>query len=160
MSIWDIPAEQRITFGEVATLLIEREIQPNVIHTSRLYYALPSLDAWLKPIFALDWELTKKLLKIDAFIPAANECADFARVCAGYANLLHANTAGRPPESGLAFGEFWFTKQVSGMSGGHAVNVFLHRLNGKPTLGFFEPQNSEVIDLTAGEISSAHFVRI
>lgn len=93
-----------------------------------------------------------------------NDCEDFARRCATYACDLHAGNTGQ--KTGLAFGEFYFTRDDGG---GHAINVAvvaderaagLHSDSGAPKLLFFEPQTGKVISLTETERSSCRLLKI
>jgi hypothetical protein len=85
------------------------------------------------------------------------DCDDFARMAASYAALLHSKMV---PVSGLAFGEFWYTRSDLNGGGGHAINCYVVREGGELGLHFFEPQTQQTINLTKDEIESCSFCRI
>jgi len=80
------------------------------------------------------------------------DCDDFAKLAAAYAQILHGRTH---RDSGLAFGEFWYSR---GSGGKHAINVAVV-YGGKYELLFFEPQNCKQVRLSKQEIQSCQFVR-
>lgn len=115
-------------------------------------YSLPTRD-WI----ALEFSTCLKMLLDDLAFkwePDRSDCDDFARLAAAYCCLLHSNTGA---DSGLAFGEFWFTRRDGQ---GHAINVFVTReIDGSLALNFFEPQTQQIIELTKEEIQSCDFCR-
>lgn len=123
-------------------------------------YALPSRD-WVIATFGEAWRQTKAVLGISLYATDRNDCDDFARMCAGYAQLLHNKTVAERglANTGLAFGEFWYTDRAIGP---HAINGFLYKeADGGPVLcGHFEPQTSEFKVLSPGEVRTCSLFRL
>lgn len=88
--------------------------------------------------------------------PESEDCDDFARFAAAYAGLLHVRS--KVP-TGLAFGEFAYLRSAFNGGGGHAINAFVTREDGKLALNFFEPQNGQPLNLTPGEIESCVYCK-
>ena len=118
-------------------------------------YVLPTLD-WVKGSFSQAFASFKFQLNNGQWKSEANDCDDFARFGAFFAQYLHHNTQNRIKNTALCFGEFGYQKKD--MSG-HAINVFLYRDQGKVYIGFYEPQTCEVITLTKEEMSACQFYR-
>ena len=79
----------------------------------------------------------------------------------GYAQILNNETVRSKglPEASMAFGEFWFN---SDSIGSHAINAFLYKdtATGPVLVGFFEPQNGQILTLTKNEIHSCSLLRL
>lgn len=118
-------------------------------------YALPTLG-WIKGDFSSAFNSFKFQLGNSQWHSESNDCDDFARFAAFFAQYLHHNTTRKLANTGLCFGEFWY---VTTAGTGHAINVFLYRENEKVKLGFFEPQTGAVVNLTKQEIESCSFYR-
>ena len=82
----------------------------------------------------------------------ANDCDDFARLSAAFAQILHFLTPGRPPATALAVAEFWF---VQDDGSGHAINL---AICGNEVLAY-EPQSRNEIELSADEKRRGTHVR-
>lgn len=141
-------------------------ISANALLFSDETYLLPSFP-WVESTFSEAWLQTMQVLGISQYQADANDCDDFARMCAGYAQLLNNRTiqeSRQPgkgpvkPAAGLAFGEFWFTPA----QGPHAVNAFFHTLHQGGTLeiGFMEPQNGRILRPSKTEIQSCMLFRL
>jgi len=138
-----------------------KRIGPNVIVFADETYTIPTLR-WVQDVFAPAWAESMLLLGIRDWRADSQDCDDFARFCAGYAQLLTNSTlmkTEKPPAVSLAFGEFWYQPEAGG---GHAINVFFHVEPDKGLLvpAFFEPQNATVVHLTPREIASCSFLRL
>lgn len=114
-------------------------------------YACPTLN-WLKMVFAEALETFQSEFSQERWDQDINDCDDFARAAAFYAQWLHHNTKA-PKAAALAFGELWFQQKTGGW---HAINCAVVEDN---KLVFFEPQNQTVIQLTDDERLSCALVR-
>lgn len=119
------------------------------------YYALPTLD-WIKGDFSTAFASFKYQLAVSQWKSQANDCDDFARFAAFFAQYLHHNTPDKLSNTALGFGEFYYFKTGQGW---HAINVFMHREGGSVKLGFYEPQTCQVISLSRQEMDSCVFYR-
>jgi hypothetical protein len=117
-------------------------------------YMLPA-RYWIEDRFSGAWLSFKSSLS--PWSPEDNDCDDLARAAAFFAQFLHRNTTNRPAGTALAFGEFWFNRDLGG---GHAVNFFLCRNSGKVTVEFFEPATGQVVQLSPTEIYSCRSWRL
>jgi hypothetical protein len=114
-------------------------------------YSCPSLN-WVEEIFAPSLSSLLSQLSADIWTPEDFDCDDFARMAAAYAGLLHHLTVGREKDTALAFGEFWYVRDIGG---GHAINTtVVSGKNNEATAIFFEPQNSSIVNLSRTEIES------
>lgn len=103
-------------------------------------YILPS-DQWLDR-FAIGWKA--EVQQQGAYQSEANDCEDFARAAAVFAQRMAPKEVGH----GLAFGELWYRR---GDGVAHAVNVAVTS-NG---LRFWEPNPGMWVRLTRGETERA-----
>ena len=135
------------------------------IEVSDADYSFPS-EEWISGTFSKSWLTYNFSRGLEGYQPEKNDCEDFARRCASYACDLHAGNTGQ--QTGLAFGEFYFTRDDGG---GHAINCAvvaderaaeLHSADhsAAPKLLFFEPQDGKVISLTETERSSCRLLKI
>lgn len=86
-----------------------------------------------------------------------NDCDDYARAAAFFMGFLHHNTVHKISDTGIAFGEFYYTKAGAG---GHAINVFLvHEEGNKVKILFYEPQTCSIVILSKEEIESCEYWR-
>lgn len=139
-----------------ASFISSSEVSSNLMETFSAIgntaddsYVLPSHD-WINHEFRGAWLEFKTSL--GEWQDNENDCDDFARGAAFFAQLLHHNTPLHRARTALAFGEFWYRPRTGG---GHAVNFYLYRdLKGAIQIGFFEPQNGNEVALTATEIGS------
>lgn len=100
-------------------------------------YMMPTIE-WFQYKFVPAWNGLLKFMELSQYVPEAFDCDDYARLCAAFAGILNARTVLQQnlgPRS-LALGEFWYRPP----SGGHAMNFFLHKLDGVIKVQFFEPQ--------------------
>lgn len=142
-----------ISSDQLSELLANSDIGciPNLPDTE---YSLPTPE-WISGPFARALGSLFAQLNF-TWQPEKSDCDDFARFAAAYASLLHAQMGNK---SGLAFGEFWYTRDSDGQ--GHAINVVVLRdRGGNLFLWFFEPQTQEFVPLTKKEINSCEFCRI
>ena len=117
-------------------------------------YSLPSLE-WVQNDFTQAYRQFKA--SVDVYRAESNDCDNFERACAFFADLLWSNTP-KTTATGLAFGEFWYEQDTGG---GHAINFFLYRFLGPDIMiGFYEPQTGSVKSLTQKEISSCTYWRV
>lgn len=122
-------------------------------------YSLPTQD-WLTGAFGEAFDKFLFEFEESAWRPEINDCDDFSRSAAFFAQLLHKRKSKNDPlrkETALAFGEFFYTKD-SGE--GHAINVAIIRnIKGEHEAVFFEPQNQTIVELTQTEKESCEFFR-
>lgn len=116
---------------------------------------LPTAN-WITNGFSQSWIGFRESL--GAWTSEENDCDDFARGAAFFAQLLHHNTEGRPKSSALAFGEFWYQQRDN--RGGHAINFYVYRVGTNMHVGFFEPQTGQGVTLTKQEIDSCYAWRL
>lgn len=114
-------------------------------------YSLPSRH-WV------EWDFSRALFSVlsqlgFSYTEEKSDCDDFARLSAAYAALLHSKEGNK---TGLAFGEFWYTRRDGG---GHAINCYIVSDGGELALRFFEPQTQSELALTDEEILSCVFCR-
>ena len=115
-------------------------------------YACPAKEWVTGPFSSALWRLQTEL-EIDRWLEEANDCDDFARVAAGFAQILHRRTPDRPPATALAFGEFWYLRTDGA---GHAINLALHTSG---AITFYEPQTRREVILTEAEKESGTLIR-
>ncbi|MDX1951517.1 MAG: hypothetical protein SFY81_04995 [Verrucomicrobiota bacterium] len=114
-------------------------------------YALPT-KRWLLNEFAVALRNWYFSLGLSGYTAGSNDCENFARGAAFYADLAHRNSSRKNgvETTGLAFGEFWY-RQRDG-KGGHAINIAIVA-EGKPEIIFFEPQTQQQVPLIQQEIA-------
>lgn len=127
-------------------------------------YALPSYN-WVEDQFSTAWKRLREFMAIDEYKDEMNDCDDFARMCAAFAQSLHSRTlksskALNRRACALAFGEFWYFD--SSLHGYHAINAFLYRdeMNGIVRLGYYEPQTATITALPNADVWSCTMFRI
>lgn len=115
-------------------------------------YAFPKAD-WVDNEFTSRWFLEKN--HVIAQYEAENaDCDDFAEECATFAHRCHRMTSqkeGRPADTALAFGQFYYTKSVAGP---HAICFFIALKDDAWCLYFYEPQLCQRIELSPEEIAT------
>lgn len=136
-----------ITSPELRSFLRTKNVLPNQELIADAKYVLPA-KSWIEVEFSRALERFYDALKVAYWLDESNDCDDFARGAAYFAQLLHARTR-RYPGTALAFGEFWYL-QKSG--GGHAINFFLYKdPDGALQVGYYEPQTRQVVELDPDE---------
>jgi hypothetical protein len=116
-------------------------------------YAEPTL-AWVKNTFYPKFWEHRIQLGLKPY-SRRNDCDNFARSAAQYAQDCHALTPAAlqgTKAEGLAFGEIWYTK--SDGTGLHAICALY-----SGGLHFIEPQNGAILTLTQAEILSVNYAR-
>lgn len=117
-------------------------------------YMLPA-KGWVNGEFANGWFNFKATL--GGWSEQDNDCDDFARGAAFFAQLLNHNTPRKPKPSALAFGEFWYRQDTGDL---HAINFFVYRDGTALKVGYFEPQSCSQIVLSPKEIKSCYSWRL
>ena len=113
-------------------------------------YAMPTRE-FLHGAFAAALASFLYFFELRTWISEANDCDDFARLAAAFAQILHVRTPGRPPATALAVGEFWYVRD--GGQGSHAINL---AVIGDEVVAY-EPQTRREIQLSATEkLSGTH----
>jgi len=127
------------------------------------HYALPT-EEWVRTSFSSSFKTFKDSIIKGPWVSEENDCDDFARAAAFFAQLLHHNTQNKLSNTGLAIGEFWYTMRdrKEGLAiGAHAINFILVRDKSENIrVLFFEPQISQVVELTDKEIRSCFYWRL
>jgi hypothetical protein len=153
-----------LTASEIVQAVVAAGVNPNTLLFADDSYLLPA-DDWVFGVFAEAWAETKRVLGIAVYEVDVNDCDDYARMCAGYAQMLNnrtirvSRTSGPVmPSAALAFGEFWYVSP----QGPHAINAFLYReVQGGPVLlGAIEPQTGARVNLTRREVESCTLFRL
>jgi len=147
------------TSDEIVELLKSKEIDFRHVYFGDDEYLCPSLD-WIKVKFAKSWEKYKFNNKIGKYIVGKRDCDNFALGANFWIKELHQkDKATSDILADLAFGEIYYTRDIDMQ--GHAINVFFYyNEGGNLTMGFFEPQNSKIVELTKDEIESIFFFRL
>lgn len=85
-----------------------------------------------------------------------NDCDDFSLAAMVIARKEYFNKFLDNRPVSILFGEFHY---ITNTGGPHAINCFITGDKNQLTLGFFEPQNGQIINLTQEEIASCTFWR-
>lgn len=109
---------------------------------------------WILGDFANALRVLLSELEQTTYRIQSNDCDDFARLAAWFAQMLHNRTA-PTSEAALAFGEFYYVQDISRK--GHAINCAIVMDDGKPSLIFFEPQSQEQVYLSEREIGTCEY---
>lgn len=117
-------------------------------------YAMPS-HQWLLGPFAASLGTLQFEFRVKQWSAEDNDCDDFARLAASFAQVLHVNTPDHPPATALAVGELWY---VLDDGGAHAINIAICGPNISDVV-FFDPQTRDVKTLSSKELTSATMIR-
>lgn len=111
-------------------------------------YVLPTKQ-WIENEFSiiLNTKLKNKY-KLEAY-----DCDNFAIGAENVASEINAKANHQ-----LAIGEFYYIRDDRNQ--GHAINFFLYKEGNNVKIGFIEPQNGKIIDLSEKEILSCSYWRI
>lgn len=115
-------------------------------------YAMPTREFLTGAFAAALWSFLS-FFKLIQWIEEAHDCDDFARLAAGFAQILHVLTPGRPPATALAIGEFWYVRDNN--QGAHAINL---AVIGEDVFAY-EPQTRRIIELSDAEKKSGMHTR-
>lgn len=116
-------------------------------------YVCPSLR-WVKGSFAQAFASFKNQLGNNTWVEEENDCDDFSRFAAFFAQYLHHNTKNKIEKTSLAFGEIWYVRDAGD---DHRINIFLYRENEVMKVGFFEPQTCKIVTLSDYEKQNCKF---
>lgn len=117
-------------------------------------YAMPTRN-FIEGAFSWALKSFQAFFRVLNWSEEANDCDDFARLAAAFAQILHYLTPGRPPATALAVGELWY---VQDSGDGHAINIAVCGM--EPTdVVCYEPQTRKVVTLTATERGNIMAVR-
>jgi len=122
--------------------------------TTKLYALLSR--PWLSLEFSRYWTDTKQSFAY-SYTFGSQVCHHFAQGCAVFAGLCYDSTPDRPKDAACCFGEMWYTTDA-GVP--HAINFAFVWENEKPVFVAFEPQASQIIQLSEKERNSCVFVRV
>ena len=105
-------------------------------------------QAWFSGVFASALRTLLFQMQSTSWRSESNDCDDFTRIGAAFAQMLH-NRGGKHPDTSLAVGEFWYESQ----EGPHAILVAVVNQGGHK-LFFLDPQDQQPKLLTYEEIAS------
>ncbi len=117
-------------------------------------YALPT-RRWMLGPFADALRRLQFEFRVNKWTAEDNDCDDFARLAAAFAQVLHANTPDRPAATALAVGELWY---VQDGGAGHAIVFAICGPSVEDVL-FFEPQDGTEKQLSEPEKQTVMLVR-
>lgn len=146
----------QITAEEIVKLMEANEINPLLGYAvADGVFSTPS-ELWIATDFSSDLKNFQFYLKDSQWVAEENDCDDFARGAAFFAQLLHHNTRNKIQQTALAFGEFWYKQQNVGY---HAIDFAVVRDQQlKLKVVFYEPQLKQIITLTRAEkLSCLHW---
>lgn len=118
-------------------------------------YALPT-KGFIEGAFSKALWSFQSFFAILRWTEEANDCDDFARIAAGFAQILHFLTPGRPPATALAVGELWYVKD-NGEN--HAINIALCGPTPADVI-CYEPQTRQIVTLSETEKGRTHTLRV
>lgn len=81
------------------------------------------------------------------------DCDNFAGLAESFASFSYPSEL-KSGDNGIAVGTFHYTRSIGT---GHAINLIVAQIEGKPQLLFFEPQTSQFVKLNQDEIRSCEF---
>lgn len=115
--------------------------------TADRYYAVPTLQ-WFVNIFPGEWSRFAESELIGPYIIDSNDCDDWARGAAFFAQMLHSRS--KHP-NGLSVGEFWYESR----NGPHAIVAAVCADGTNLVIAFMEPQGvPRIIHLDRSEYGS------
>tara|TARA_R110000868_G_scaffold117108_3_gene311137 strand:- start:1405 stop:1845 length:441 start_codon:yes stop_codon:yes gene_type:complete len=117
-------------------------------------YAMPTLQ-WVTGPFSDALRKLQYEFKVSGWTREDNDCDDFARLSAAFAQVLHHNTPDRPEGTALAVGELWYLQDAGG---GHAINFAVCGPD-KTDVLFYEPQRVALVQLTESERARTLLIR-
>ena len=118
-------------------------------------YVMPTRQ-WMLGPFADALRRLQFEFGVNKWTAEDNDCDDFSRLAAAFAQVLHVNTPGHPPATALALGELWYVQD--GGKGGHAI-VFACCGTDPQDVLFFEPQDGTEKTLSETERQNVTLVR-
>ena len=119
-------------------------------------YSLPT-ENWIKTEFSTTLSLFLKSFKSSEWVTEENDCDNFSSMSYSFAQILHHNTKNKINNTGLCFGEFWYTKDINKVK--HAINVIIVYENDRYKVLFFEPQTQSIVELSKTEKESCEFYK-
>ena len=124
-------------------------------------YSLPTRD-FIETDFAVALKTFFVKMGEADYVNVEQNCNKFALGATFFMDYLHHNTTNKLSDTGIAFGEFYYTRSAANGGGGHAINItIIANKNGTNqfTVLFFEPQTYSLVQLTQEEIESCEFYR-
>jgi hypothetical protein len=114
-------------------------------------YMMPT-RAWIEGAYSDALASVQEFFHTQEYAEEENDCDDFARLAASFAQILHHNTPGHPPATALAFGELWY-KCDDGIN--HVLNIAI--CGGEVVT--YEPQSLRIVTVSATEKQRVNAVR-
>lgn len=111
------------------------------------FYAIPTRE-WIENEFSESLKMISRELGVDTYSREANDCDDFARFAASWAQMLNQRTR-REYAAALGFGVFSYYTSKGGL---HGINiVMLNNDEDQVEPFFYKPQITRFIELTDSE---------
>lgn len=146
-----------MTQAELIDFMSKRGAMPMAFLAADSEYAHPT-ENWFYGSFASALKTLFFQLNLTLWKAEENDCDDFARLAAAFAQSLHARTKSKRPGTALAVGEFWYDRSSPDGPQAHAVNCAIV-YDGDYKLLFLEPQTQKRITLSQQEIASCSAYR-
>lgn len=140
-----ITNEQLCEFFANEGLLQERTLDRN--------YSL--VDESFIEVFAKDFHSLLYQLNLLMYAKDSNDCDKFAYLAWSYARLCHGRM-----KTGTGLGMGVVLYQPDNSEQGHAINVWILRVNGKLIYKFWEPQTQKEVSLSQNEKDSISGITI
>lgn len=153
-----------MTSQELDSFLTEAGVAADQVTFGDDVYVLPGRE-WLRTELVSAFRSLLKAVEAVTYAPGRNDCEDFERGAAWFAQVLHNRTPvedASMQEAALAFGIFDFVREADGQA--HAINCAVVFEGGDFKLVFFEPQFAArgldpMITLSEGEMGNCREVR-
>jgi hypothetical protein len=142
-----------MTAAQLQDVMAENGCMPRNRLVADAEYSLCTQN-WFESAFASALRTLLFQLNQTLWRDQSNDCDDFARLGASFAQMLH-NRTGQKPGTGLAIGEFWFQSA----RGPHAILSAVIYVGTEYKLIFLEPQNQKPVNLTYEEVASCFAYR-
>jgi len=117
-------------------------------------YALPTMQ-WVTGPFSDALRKLQYEFKVNRWTREDNDCDDFARLSAAFAQVLHSNTPDHPEGTALAIGEIWYVQDTGGA---HAINFAVCGPEHTDVI-FYEPQRCATVLLSEQERARTILIR-
>lgn len=144
----------RLNSSQVAQSLMAAGVYTTGWSLADRAYAMPTRQ-WMLGPFAEALARLQFEFGVNKWTAEDNDCDDFSRLAAAFAQVLHVNTPGHPAATALALGELWY---VQDNGEGHAIVFALCGPLPEDVL-FFEPQDGTEKHLSDREKQNVTLVR-
>jgi hypothetical protein len=132
-------------------LMTDLKVRPlSFGHVRDESYMLPSPD-WFTDTFPAELKDFQFRNRQTSAVPETNDCDDYARGAAWWAQRCHTRSEGRRTHTALAVGEFCYDDSTLGR---HVIIFAIVRHAAAFRILFMEPQTGRMRDLSKTEIES------